>query len=123
MRVYCPDCNTPRTVSDDRVGRRVRCRNCDRPFRAGARNEPLQREHEPDDIDLDRQRAAAWVVGSAVLLLVGLIVGGGLTGWYFLTTRPPACQADDFDPGELEWHGRPAGEPPEFDPLPEDPEE
>ena len=121
MRVYCPDCDTPRTVSNDWVGRRVRCRGCDRPFRVGARNQRREREPARDDIDPARQRTAAWILGSALLLIVGLIVGGGLTGWYVLRHQPDLPDPEEIGE-EPPWPDRPAGDPPEFDQLPGDPE-
>ena len=123
MRVYCPDCDTPRTVSADWVGRRVRCRQCDRPFRVGARNKRSERRSEPDDVHPDRQRTTAWVVGTVIVLLVGLVVGGGLTGWYVLKTQPDVPDVDEMDDGGPRWQppNRPAGDPPEFDRLPDDP--
>ena len=118
MRVYCPDCAAPRQVPDDMVGRRLRCRNCDRVFRVGARNEPSRREPEPDDIDPGRHRTAAWVIACAILLIVGLVVGGGLTAWYFLTHGPEPAEVDEPDPDDP----GPPGRPPQFDRIPGDPD-
>jgi zinc-ribbon domain len=118
MRVYCPDCDTPRKVADYGLGQRVRCRNCARVFRVGHRNEPRERLREPDDIDPGRHRTAAWVVVSVALLIVGLVVGVGVTAWYLIEVQPMPADEERFEPEAPE----PPGPPPVFDRLPDPPD-
>jgi hypothetical protein len=100
LRVYCPDCNAPRRVPA--AGSRVRCRNCDRVFRAGTRVNRRDRRDDPvpDDGAASAQKFFLVLTGIA-LLTVGLVIGGGLVAWYFAHHLPAQPQADP-DPMEID---------------------
>lgn len=92
LRVYCPECHAPRTVP--RVGARVRCRNCDRIFRAGTRIEPGAHRAERDRAESSPGAQKLLIVlGGIAILVFGLTIGGGLAAWYVMTH--PAHDPDE----------------------------
>jgi len=99
MRVYCPDCHAPRTAPE--VGARVRCRNCDRVFRAGTRAErrPLLDDDRPDQST--GARNLILVLAGVAVLVFGLAIGGGLGAWWMLN-RPMAQEPADDDTTEVD---------------------
>jgi hypothetical protein len=107
LRVYCPDCHAPRTAPGP--GARVRCRNCDRVFRAGTRAERSERRFEDDSADRSGGAQKLIIVLAGIAILVfGLAIGGGLGAWWMLN-RPLANEPADDDAVEMD-------EPPELPP-------
>jgi hypothetical protein len=93
LRVYCPDCHAARTAPE--FGARVRCRNCDRIFRAGTRAGRRERHADsPPDDSTGAQKLVIVLAGVAVLLF-GLAIGGGLGAWWMLNRAPADGPADD----------------------------
>jgi rubredoxin len=92
VRVYCPDCHAARTAPE--FGARIRCRNCDRVFRAGTRagRRDPHADRPPED-STGAQRLIIVLAGVAILVF-GLAIGGGLGAWWMLN-RPPANDPDD----------------------------
>jgi len=108
LRVYCPDCHAPRTAPGP--GARVRCRNCDRVFRAGTRAERRQRRDEDDDRPDNSSGAQKLIIvlAGVAVLVFGLAIGGGLGAWWMLN-RPLAKEPDDDEVIEID-------EPPQMPP-------
>src|SRR3954470_16878104 len=102
LRVYCPDCAAPRTAPAP--GARVRCRNCERVFRAGTRVERRPARDDEDDAapqdDSPGPQKLLFVLGGVALVLVGLTIGGGLAAWYFVNRLPDLPPADDGIEGD-----------------------
>src|SRR5262249_4241230 len=123
VRVYCPDCHAPRTAPE--FGARVRCRNCDRVFRAGTRavrRPVLDDPDEPEGVSASHK----WliVVGGVAILIFGLVIGGGLAAWFFMN-KPPDREPDDEEVIEMDEgpNGpRPAVDPGPVRPLPQAPD-
>jgi hypothetical protein len=107
LRVYCPDCHAPRTAPE--FGARVRCRNCDRVFRAGTRAErrPWRDDDDRPDNSSGAQKLIIVLAGVAILVF-GLAIGGGLGAWWMLN-RPAANDPADDEVIE-------ADEPPDMPP-------
>src|SRR4051812_36509775 len=122
LRVYCPDCAAPRTAPAP--GARVRCRNCDRVFRAGTRvgRRPVRDDEDDDEPrdELPGSRKLLFVLGGVALLLVGLTIGGGLAAWYFVNRLPDRPPADDevVEPDDPPFQQPPAVGPPPINPGP-----
>jgi hypothetical protein len=106
IRIYCPDCSGP--VRAPGHGARVRCRNCDRVFRAGTRADRRPVLDEPDPEDSSGAQKFLIILGGIVILLVGLGIGGGLVAWFFLNNPPAREQPDE----EVIDVNEPADEPP-----------
>ena len=117
MRVYCPDCAARRTVPDDWTGRRLRCRNCDRVFRAGTRAPRRPLLDEPDEpAGSSGVQKLLIVLGGVVVLAFGLVIGGGLGAWYMLNRMP------DREPDDDEVEVDDEGPPPMVQPVPFNPQ-
>ena len=118
LRVYCPECNTPRTAPA--VGARVRCRVCDRVFRAGTRAGRRDRDDDPTrQAEADHgSRTFVFALGAVGLVLLGLVLGCGLAGWFFLTREAACPDPPDEEMIEVEEDD---GPPPVFHPGPVNP--
>jgi hypothetical protein len=115
LRVYCPDCAAPRTAPAP--GARVRCRNCDRVFRAGTRVERRPARDDADDDapgdDSPASRNLLFVLGGVALVLIGLTIGGGLAAWYFVNRLPDPPPDDEVvEPDDPQFQPPPAVGPP-----------
>lgn len=107
LRVYCPDCHAARTAPGP--GARVRCRNCDRVFRAGTRAERrLRDDDDPSDTSTGAQKLIFVLAGVAVLVF-GLAIGGGLGAWWMMN-RPLAKEPADDEVTDVD-------EPPDMPPA------
>ena len=118
LRVFCPECAAPRTAPE--VGARVRCRVCDRVFRAGTRVERRPRSVDPSRREKpDGSRTFLIVLGGIAVLVFGLVMGGGLAAWFVLTRE--AVRQDREDREMMEEVEDPGPPPPLVAPAHPDP--
>jgi hypothetical protein len=86
-------------------------------FRAGTRAERRRESVAPSRRERpDGSRPLLFVLGGIALLLVGLTLGGGMVGWFFLA-RQAACPPPDDEMIEVEEDDG----PPMIDPGPVNP--
>src|SRR5262245_53628308 len=118
-RIVCPHCRAANQVSDELLGKKIRCRRCDevmlavRPEEDADDDERTRRERrraDPEDDDLvparrprrrrRRKRGSSGLaIFAAMFSVLVILVAGGLIA-YFAFGHTPATHAD----------GRPSGD-------------
>jgi S1-C subfamily serine protease len=99
MPTRCPGCGFGLSVTDDAIGRKIRCRKCGEIFLVPPPDDPDESEEpvrqpsqpQPSDDDVRKSSSSAlWIVG--IVLAVLLMIGGGVGGTvaYILLRKPTA---------------------------------
>ena len=102
MPVRCPGCGFGLSVTEDAVGRRIRCRKCgeiflvDPPEDQDEHDDPKAQAYSGDEDSPRRSSASAlWIVGIVlvVLLLIGAGIAGSIALWLMRKPAGPVPQA------------------------------
>jgi predicted Zn finger-like uncharacterized protein len=113
IKVTCPHCDAVNKVSDDKAGKKVRCKECDKPINVPANDADKKPTVKSAKTKKGGAPVLLIVLGVGALLLLLLCIGGSVGGYFVFmrTSTVVGTKKDKSDKGDDKGGGDPIANP------------